>query len=292
MIHALASWILASFRTGEGYGFPFDLPYLTLYERVVQTYRVLDGPSVLWPERGRGATASLEHLKDILGAVVVSDRAEEFLQVVAEIRRDLKIFERLRAALRICPKGGKGRRNDEGSSSALSPAQHRAILGKLRRSLLSRARRDAGAARACRIVVEHLEKYWEYLFGHVVGKRPHPIVVPRTNNIEERLFRAIKRQCRRLHGRGHLCRDVDSMAAATALVLNLRNPAYCETACGGSDPQHIARRFSEVDPKAPAKLTERWKSDRLTTRIPRKLERTSDLPRKLARFIAIASEQH
>lgn len=289
-IHALASWILAFTRSGEGYGFPFDLPYLSLYERVVEAYRVLDGPSVLWPEGDRGATATLRRFKAILEPVVTGEEAEEFAQVIAETRKNLKVFERFRRALRICPKGGKNRRNDEGAS-ALSPNREKASLKSLRRWLERKARRDVGARRACEIVLEHLERYWEYLFGHVVAKEPQTIVVPRTNNVEERLFRTIKRQCRRLHGRGHLTRDVDAMAAGTALLLNLRNPAYCETVYGGSGAKEIARRFSEVDPACPAALLKLWKRERLSTSLPRKLEKTEDLPERLARFIAVVSEQ-
>ncbi len=69
-------------------------------------------------------------------------------------------------------------------------------------------------------------------------------MVPRTNNVEESLFRTIKRQCRRLHGRGHLRRDLDDMFEAAPLVLNLTNADYCETVYGGTDVESIARRFS------------------------------------------------
>ena len=35
VVQGLVSWILAFKRSGDGYGFPFDVPYLALYERVV-----------------------------------------------------------------------------------------------------------------------------------------------------------------------------------------------------------------------------------------------------------------
>lgn len=289
-IHALISWILAFSRTTEGYGFPFDLPYLNLYERIVAVHRVLDPASIVWPEKSRGVIGALHHFKEILDPVVVGEYGEDFRQLVAETRRDQRIFERFRATLRICPKGGTDRRNDEGTPSTLNPVQHKAMRKKLRASLLGKSRRDENAARACKIVVEHLDKYWDYLFGHAVRNGQHPIVVPRTNNVEERLFRTIKRQCRRLHGRGHLSRDVDAMAAGTALVLNLSKPEYCQTVYGGTDPKCIAERFSRVDPKKRAELMETWRRERLAIRIPRKYEGLEDLPRRLAPFIAAASE--
>jgi len=290
-IHALLSWILAFSHAGEGYGFPFDLPYLTLYERIDEVHTVLEEASSVWPQKSRGVIGTLNRFKTILDTVMRSEHTQEFRQIVADTRRDLRVFERFRAALRICPPGGKGRRNDEGAPHTLSSSRHKVLLNNLRDSLRRQARRHTGSERACTIVVEHLDKYWEFLFGHVLARRPHPIVVPRTNNVEERLFRTIKRQCRRLHGRGHLSHDVDAMAAGTALVLNLRNASYCQTVYGGSEPKRIAARFSEVDPKVAGKLIKSWRRERLSTRIPRKVEGMRDLPRRLARFIGVASRE-
>ncbi len=290
-IHALISWILASFRVGEGYGFPFELPYLTLYERIVEVHKVLDQASAVWPKKSEeDAIGTLRRFKEILETVVASEYTEKFNRIVAETRKDLRIFDRFRAALRICPKGGKNRRNDEGVPSTLSPARHQEILRNLRSSLLRQARRKTSTENACKIVVKHLDKYWKYLFGHVVARRPRLIVVPRTNNVEERLFRTVKRQCRRLHGRGHLSRDVDAMAAGTALVLNIRNAGYCQTVYGGTDPKSIAERFSKVNPKIPANLMKSWRRERHSTRIPRRFEGMKNLPQRLALFIFAAFE--
>lgn len=290
-IHALVSWILAFSRSGEGYGFPFDLPYLTFYERIVEAHRILDKASALWPAGSRGTVGALKRFKGILDIVVAGEHAREFRQIVTETRKNLKIFNRFRSALRICPKGGNKRRNDEGASSGLSSRQHKAVLNNLRASLQRQARRKTTTERACRIVVEHIDKYWDCLFGHVLTKGGYRVVVPRTNNIEERLFRMIKRLCRRLHGRGQLSRDVDAMAPGAALVLNLRNAAYCETVYGGSEPRRLEERFSSVDPKIPAALLKTWKRNRLSERIPRRFETMPNLPRRLARFIAVVSRE-
>jgi hypothetical protein len=239
-LHALISWILAFSRSGEGYGFPFDLPYLTLYQRVADAHRLLDRVSVIWPDKTSDALSKFKRCKEILDAVVLGEESDEFLRVVEEIQRGRRVFERFRAALRICPKGGTSRRNDGDGPNTLNSDSHKAILQRLRTSLRREQRRNTTTARACRIVVDHVNKYWRFLFGHTVRRRPTPIVAPRTNNVEERLFRSIKRQCRRLHGRGRLTRDVDAMTTGTALLLNLRNPSYCETVYGGATPQALA----------------------------------------------------
>ncbi|MEW6747967.1 MAG: hypothetical protein AB1486_35065 [Planctomycetota bacterium] len=289
--HALASWILAFSRTGEGYGFPFDMPYLTLYERIIEVHRVLSLATNPWSQRNRSPRAPLLRLKDILAAVAASEHTEEIRRIVAETRTDRQIFQRFRTALKICPKGGKNRRNDEGAPSGLSPRRHELLLRNLRDALKRRMRQDDPAQRTSRIVVEHLDKYWDFLFGHVMVHESRTIIVPRTNNVEERLFRVVKSQCRRLHGRGHLSRDIDAMLPAAPLVLNLRVPDYCQTVYGGQEIDNLAARFRLVDPARPAELLESWRRDKLPVRIPRKLETESRLPQKLAPFIAVAMRE-
>jgi len=286
-VHALATWILAFSHSGDGYGFPFEVPYLTLYDRILQVHKVLRQASPSWPVNNRGPLGTLRRLKEILDVVVTSEHTPQFLAIVADTKRDQKIFERLRSALRICPKGGTKRRNEDGAPSTLSSARHKATLKELRGSLKRRAR--AGTSqKACNIVVQHLDKYAEFLFGHVLQKRSGQIAVPRTNNIEESLFRSVKRQCRRIHGRGHLSRDIDDMLEAAPLVLNLRHATYCQTVYGGAEPQRIAERFSAVDPRVPLQLLKSWRREKLLVKLPRKFESLKDLPQQLAQFIDVA----
>jgi hypothetical protein len=154
-------------------------------------------------------------------------------------------------------------------------------------SLATRARTKSRAARACRIVLTHLDKYWPYLFGHRLPGA-HGIVAPRTNNIEEQEFRKVKRGCRRLHGRGHLRRDVNEMPAGALLLQNLRHADYRRTVYGGLTEQDMARRFSQVDRAQIVHVRNAWKEDSATTRLPRKLERMADLPDRLVSFVKAA----
>ena len=290
-VHALASWILGFARDGEGYGFPFDMPYLSLYERIEEAHDALKKASRRWPKSRRGTFGPLKKLRDILDTVVVGEDASEFDQIVKATRRDMEIFERLRAALRICPTNGKERRNDKGAPRNLSPKRHKTILENLRTSLKRRASRRGPSQHACEIVVEHLNKYWKYLFGHVLKRGSKTIVVPRTNNIDEGINRTIKRQRRRLHGRGNLGRDLESMPPTTPLVLNLKNKEYCQTVYGGKELEKIARRFRKVDPKKVANLMKRWREENISVRLPRKLERLTSLPGRVARFLALAVKE-
>jgi hypothetical protein len=284
--HALASWILAYSQDGEGYGFPFASPHLNLYERVLQVHQMLRPACLGWPDRGRGPLDALHRLQQILEAVVTGAGAGELREVVDQMQRDRKIFGQFRAALRICPRGGKQRRNDPGAPNALSARRHRAILKNLRTALLHKARSQQSLQRACAIVVRHLDKYWPYLFGHALKSKSRPIVVPRTNNIEEGLFRVVKRQCRRLHGRGHLARDLTAMLPGTPLVLNLTHASYCQTVYGGMEAEKMATVFSAVDPEVPARLLETWRQQKLSTTIPQQFTRLKNFPQRVAAFVS------
>jgi hypothetical protein len=249
---------------------------------------MLDAVGPLEGKTRRGPLRELSQLRQILEVVVNGEESVELRQIVAETKRDRRAFERFRSALRICPKGGKKRRNDEGAPSTLSAKRHRRVLQQLRTSLTRQARRGGASAQACNIVLEHLEKYWKYLFGHALRKTGGKIVVPRTNNDEERLFRTVKRQCRRLHGRRDLSHNLEAMPPAVPLVLNLNNRDYCETVYGGSEAEQIADRFSRVDPDGPAALLESWRQETISHRMPRKLEKLRNFPGRVARFISMA----
>ena len=102
-VHALSTWILAFSRGGNGYGFPFDMPYLTLYDRVLEVHQILSGISASWDVRPRGPLGAVKRLKEILDVVMSSNFTPEFREVVASARIDQEIFERLREAMRVFP---------------------------------------------------------------------------------------------------------------------------------------------------------------------------------------------
>lgn len=292
-IHALAAWVLAYRRDGQGYGFPFDMPYLNFYERILIAHEALHDMDQTWPNKKKqtkGPFGSLYKLRTILDKVVIGEAASEFQQMVVDTKRDRNIFTQLRRAMRICPKGQRHRSNDEDTPKTLSEKHHKAILKKLRASLVKHAHKDEKKKRACNIVVTHLDKYWDYLYGHTLKRGPRKTVVPRTNNFVEGLFGTVSRQCRRLHGRGHIGRDLETMPASTPLILNLNNTSYCETVYGGNSPEQIAERYSKVDPNRVTNLMTTWRTNTLSSKLPRKLEKLKSLPRQVSRFLSVAAK--
>ena len=78
------------------------------------------------------------------------------------------------------------------------------------------------------------------------------------------------------------------MPPSMPLVQNLHNVSYCNVVYGGREMKDIAERFSQVDFKAVNQLMDSWRTEQVTTRLPRQLEGMSDFPDKIARFLSVA----
>ena len=100
------------------------------------------------------------------------------------------------------------------------------------------------------IVLTHLERHGDFLWGHAIPI-PEPLgggirLVDRTNNILEAFFHAIKHGERRRSGRKNLARDFERLPPAAALAVNLTRPDYVAILCGGSLDQ-LPQAFARLD---------------------------------------------
>ena len=77
------------------------------------------------------------------------------------------------------------------------------------------------------VVVQHLDRYWERMFGPSEGEKT------RTTNGLEQTWRGGKRRCRKRHGRKELTQDMRSLPAEVMLVGNLQKEKYVELTLGG-----------------------------------------------------------
>ena len=109
---------------------------------------------------------------------------------------------------------------------------------------------------AAQIVLKHLRKYRDRLVARSVTAQGEPESIPtggvwsdRTNNKREAGWRELKRNRRRVHGRGKLGQDLEKLPAEWGLVPNLRNPRYVELVLGGN-LDNLAQKFAEVTPAA------------------------------------------
>lgn len=253
---ALAQWVLDYAADGQNQGFPFDRPYLDLYDRCLCMRRAVDA-FLLKPPGDRPVRRALEQLRGIFDPIACE---VPFAQVARRLRKRAELFDELRAALRLVPKPTG--RNEASAPAPQEPVSVEEAVAELRdiKSALEelttslrerRPQRGPGqdTRQAIDLVLRHLDKHGGSLWGHVVPL-PEEVgggvgVIERTNNLLENLFRGMKRGERRRSGRKNLAQDFEHLPAAAALACNLNHADYVTIVCGTLD--RLPRAFAQLD---------------------------------------------
>jgi hypothetical protein len=240
-VRALAQWVLDYPADGADQGFPFDRPYLDLYNRSVLASRAVDSFLTKPPHDG-GVLKALKNLHSILQPVVCGPAVAQAVQTLV---RRAALFDELRFTLRLQPKPAAAMAN----TAALDPNKAAAELHDIRQAVeeLTRSLRERRPKRgpaqdlrqAIDIILHHLEVHGDHLWGHGI-KMPEKLgggirLVSRTNNILEGFFHGIKHGERRRSGRKVLTKDFEDLPAAAALARNLDHPDYVTLLCGTLD---------------------------------------------------------
>jgi len=238
-VRALTQWILDAKAQASGLDFPFDRPYLDLYDRCITALRAC---RVFLRNRppDRGVTTALRKLYRYLKPL---DCKVPAYQVTERLRRRAAVFDELRAVLRM--------------SKAIPDTDTQQGLGQMREQLDTwvaslRLRRPArGPARDMReaidLILKHIETHGANLWGHAIRLPQNQGVrlVARTNMIAENFFGTVKHEERRRSGRKNLGQDLENLPAEALLVRNLKHDDYISILCGSL--QHLAQAFAEMD---------------------------------------------
>ncbi len=253
VVRALAQWVLDYGSDGSGEDFPFDRPYLDLYDRCCQVRRATDAFLRKLPS-GRQIRNAVLRLQRALDPVVSE---VPFAKLAERLRARAELLDELRDALRLVASSVDAR-----SPSPAVPAQPehaaaelqdiREAVERLQVSLRER-RPSRGPAQDVRqaidLILDHLERHGDTLWGHVICL-PEQVgggirLVDRTNNVLESFFRRMKHGERRRSGRKVLTQDFERLPPAAALVPNLSSPDYVALLCGDLD--RLPRAFAELD---------------------------------------------
>ncbi len=281
----IAEWILAAAAEGSGRPFPYDLPHLTLYLRTQRALEVLDR-RILHQLKGRTPRGEklLYRLRGILYTFL---KSRALSRIAREIEDSSAIFLRLRAALRLDLAEPACSMNED--STYRSPEEVRQAeqtLERLKEDLRRESESDASPTQrtAIKIVLSHLEKYWDGLFGHFLplSDADRYLVVQRTNNLAERFFRSVKRFGRRTTGKRRLNREVDAFSDQMLLVFNLRTPKYVELICGSLD--RLPEAFANLARRG--KLPRRSRSRSAHLILDQKKRRQPDFPTQATKAFA------
>jgi hypothetical protein len=254
VIRGLAQWVLdypadSTYRT-----FPFDRPWLDLYQRCGHARRALDA-FLRCPPEDRKVRRALERFGRALDPVV-SDK--HCATVAAALKKRAALFDELRAVLRILPPAKKraGRRP---SGPELTDEEGMVELRDMRSDLerwtldLIARRPTRGPAEDVRAAIDeilvHLERHGHSLWGHAIARHNEAAggirLVNRTNNILESLFHRLKHRERRRSGRKILTHDLETLPPAAVLVQNLEHADYVSILCGSIE--ELPRAFAQLD---------------------------------------------
>ena len=241
IVRALAQWTLDFKAEATGLDFPFDRPYLDLYERSMAALQATDA-FLRRPPEDKGVTRMLKRLHRYLQPVAAE---VPFRQIAERIRRRAALFDELRGVLRMVATLPE---ND----TVHDLERMREQLDELVVSLVER-RPSRGPARDTReaidIILKHIETHGESLWGHAI-RLPESAggcirLVARTNYLSEIFFRELKHDERRRSGRKNLGQDLENLPAEASLVRNLGHNDYVTTVCGTLD--NLAMAFADLD---------------------------------------------
>lgn len=273
----MTEWILSASAEGYGRGFPFDLPHLSLTLRARKARDILDN-DVLEHLKGRTPRGE-KHLMRLYGILDCFLKSTALTRTSQHVQEANSLFSRLREALRLTAQGSaKGLNETATFSSPEQACQTESEVHRLHQDLCRERDKPVSVARrkGIDIIVQHLDKYWDGLFGHYLelgDSDQRYLMVQRTNNISERFFRGVKRFMRRISGKKKLNREVNALGDQALVVFNLKTPAYVKLICGRLD--NLAQAFAELSQQGDLTKHVRKPSARY---LDRQSRRSHDLP--------------
>lgn len=229
--YSLIYWALDGKKQGNGYGFPFDRPHYEFMKRLKIVYEKLDHLRKIHLSKTSFKDNVVLHKIFFDIACVIDDKP--LWKSVETMEAEIKVFEKLRKALRIAPETSTKGLNDDGAAD--STATIRKGVVKFRSTIINA--KDYKKNKRHQEMIKQIDKYWEKLFADPIEvKTPEgmKLIQPhRTNNFAEQNFREIKRGYRKKTGNGSLGKVIRSMLANTPLVKNLKNKEYMEILLNG-----------------------------------------------------------
>jgi hypothetical protein len=278
--YTLIHWVFEYPAQSNGYGFPFDRPYLDFYRRLQKIHRLL---REIIDVHLCGYTKDNKPFFQIYGAFKKAVEDKPLNDLAATMERKAEVFDKLRAAMRIALPEDKNGINDNGDGADMKSIEGNVTA--FRKWLVSDEQRNITYEK----MITQLDKYWAKLFAD-----PLPLITPegvlyvqpqRTNNILERFFRGVKRRGRKKSGMASLNKMLKSALAESPLVQNLNNCQYLEVILKGCSS--LAERFSQIDAQLVQKEMKNAKNtqEKILPSI-KKIIRDSDLTKKISVLFA------
>lgn len=242
--YSLIIWALAGKEQGNGYGFPFDRPYLIFYQRLQTLYEECEKLQKIYLRNNRRDNRPFAKICDLLYPTI----NDPTLRTTAlQMQEKTSVFDKLRNAMRIADPEQNHGLNDDGEDTDMKTIE--SGVKEFRHWLLHEE--FFSKNKDYQKMIGQIDKYWQKLFADPItvdtpqGKIT--IQPQRTNNILERFFRDIKRGYRKRSGTNSMSKILKAMLADTPLVKNLENQEYLNIILNGKST--LEERFAEIDAK-------------------------------------------
>jgi len=247
-VYYLILWILDYGSSADGYGFPFDHPYLNFYNRLKTAYSIIKKVSPLYSltNKNRNILWKLYHeLKELVENSALGKTIERY-----EIKH--AVFSQLRDALGTVPRNvnnGLCQMKETGTHAELRIIRSEVAAFKTDLRETIKATDDKSLGNSFQKIIDKLKQQRKRLFSdpltvYIAGEK-RTIFILRTNNILEQHFRRFNYWCRRIHGNHSVRRNLENIPEQFPMVENLKNPNYVELVFG--DESKIAEQFAKVD---------------------------------------------
>lgn len=286
MLYTLIIWALEGKKQAKGYGFPFDRPHLSFYQRLqaihsflnfLRTqlkFKTINQENTNAGKENKDYNKVLNDLDDIIYDSLLRETAEKMQDKIA-------IFDQLRDAMRIASPDGNYGLNDNGDQN-IGTIQRRVKSFYNKISKNKDLIKDDGYKK----MIAQIEQYWGKLFADpiVIDTQTGKLSIQpqRTNNLLEGLFRDFKRRFRKKSGLNTLSRNLKSILAETPLIKNLENKEYLNIILNGKE--RLEERFAEIDGKI---VREELLKEKDTERIPPKIKKIIENSKSIEDLIEI-----
>ena len=188
--YTLVLWALDGKKQKDGYGFPFDRPYLSFYRRPAALRGMLQKLNAVRlsgkRKDNKPYVTVIRDLYETLNDAVLRKAADQMQEKAA-------VFDRLREAMRIALPAGSRGLNDRGSR------ERTATIAQRVKKFCSSVERDEAQAQKqeYRKMIAHIKEHWEKLFCAPIIvstlEGQEEIQPQRTSNILDHFFRSWKR---------------------------------------------------------------------------------------------------
>jgi hypothetical protein len=163
------------------------------------------------------------------------------------IEKKIKIFEKLRTAMKIAQHRDKDGLNNDGLEVNIKTIENEIV--EFRKWLIEKPEYETDKDYQKKI--GQIDKYWTKLFADPIEiKTPKGIISiqpQRNNNIMEQFFRNFKRAHRGTTGNNSMAKKLQTMFADTPLVKNLENEDYWKILLG--EKSSLEEVFAQIDYK-------------------------------------------